>query len=199
MGLLNGRVNGGAFVSPGSDVPVSLDSLGGVISRAASQLAAIKANVYMASMQAAAALGTALTATMVTLALYNPLSSGKILNVLRVGLQVHSPPGGIGGYVLGMVSPPAVAPITNTAALTRRSDGTATAGVGLAFTAATLGAVPTVIGGLGAIAATGYVGATNFRWDGGVVALAPGSVITVQGLTTASTGIVDFVWEELSP
>ena len=160
--------------------------------------AAARGEVYMAAQQAAAALGTALTATMVTLALVNPVSSKKFLKVLWAGVSVHSPPGGIAGYVLGIVSPPAVDPITNTSADIRRSDGGSGDGEGLCYTAATLGAVPVVIDTLGAIAATGYVGESHFGKTYETLYLGPGSSVCIQGLTTASTGICAFRWREIT-
>lgn len=169
-----------------------------VFGEAADERAAYNGDCYIAANQAALALGTALTATMVTLALVNPLSSQKRVKVLRAGVSLGSAPAGAALYVLGMVGPPAVDPITNTLAPGfRRTNGSDGIGDAFAYTVATLGAVPEVIDTIGSIPVTGFVGATDFARTYQTLILQPGSSVTIQGLTTASTGICSFLWREM--
>ena len=158
-----------------------------------------RGNCYTASMQAAAALGTAFTATAVTITLYNPANSSKVLVLLRTQLciVVATTAGHVDYAVndtLNQAAPTATTPITVHNAQLGRSIGN----VGQAFSAATLPATPVGIGPIAGIVSTtpGGVHSIIDKVDG-AIQLYPNSMLTVQGITTNATGLVGFLWEEV--
>jgi hypothetical protein len=164
-----------------------------------------RGNVYHTSMQAGASLGTALTASAVTLTLYNPINSGKNLVLIAVSVAITTVPSvaGTAMYVLAAnVNPFAAAPTTTTAASIRNCLLGGANGIGLAYTVATLPAIPVAWRMLNpgqywasAIDAISPISFTD-TIDGSAV-LAPNSAVTVQGLGQASSGIVSIIWEEV--
>ena len=157
-------------------------------------------NVYWASMQAGAALGTALTATAVTMTLYNPQGSGVNASLLHTSLAITSAPVGSASYVYAVSNnPQAAAPATVTSAVGwGNALMSTTRGRVQAYTAATLPAAPVIARVLGSILATGSTATLNFNdYVDGALVLQPGTCVTIQGLTTASSGIVAMTWEEV--
>ena len=162
--------------------------------------AASRGNLYAASMQAGAALGTALTATAVTLTLYNPLGSGVLVSLLSCSVAVTTAPAGAASYVYAanVVTNTAVPSSTTSALISGMPLGNASVGKAACYTAATLPAAPRVIRVHSSILATGSTG-IMFAQDevAGAIVLGENSAVTLQGLTTASSGIVSFLWEEI--
>jgi hypothetical protein len=165
-----------------------------------------RGTVYHASMQAGAALGTALTATAVTLTLYNPLNSGVNLVLLEVGVNIttYLAAAGTSVYALaGNVLTTAAAPATTTAATVRSCLLGGSAGRGVAYTAATLPSVPVVLKTVGSLHLVGGtpVSESSFSlidYTDGKIVLQPNTAVTLQGIGTASSGIVHMIWEEVA-
>lgn len=165
-----------------------------------------RGSVYSASMQAGASLGTALTATGVTLTLYNPANSGYNICLLEVGVQVTTflTASGSTVYALaGNVITATAAPSATTAATVRCTYLGNAAGVGLAYTTATLPNTPILLRSIGTITYVSNAGGLSLggysfmdMTDGKVV-LAPNTCVTLQGIGIASSGIVHMVWEEV--
>lgn len=171
-----------------------------------------RGRVFHASMQAGAALGTALTTGAVTLTLYNPLASGVQLVLMEVALTVTTmlaAPGAPGAstaaYVLaGNVNPLAAAPSATTAATVRNCYLGSAAGVGLAYTAATLPATPIVIRPLFGVSYSEITAASITQFatqfidptDGKII-LAPNTAVTLQAIGAATSGIASMIWEEV--
>ena len=177
-----------------------LDHYGALVVQEAYAEAVSRGEVFTASMQAAAALGTALTATGVTLTLYNPVGSGVNLAILWVSLAITSPPAGAAAYVYAAsMSLNGAAPTSVTEATIRNALlGSGRGASGRAYTAATLGATaPVVIRSLASVLATGSVShAPALDRVNEEIMIAPGYAVTIQGLTTASNGIVSMGWRE---
>jgi hypothetical protein len=168
--------------------------------------------VFGASMQAGASLGTALTATAVTLTLYNPIGSKVNLAILEVALVLTTmlaapgaPAASTAVYVLAAnLNSLAAAPSAVTAATVRNELLGGVAGVGLAYTAATLPAAPVIIRPLFGVSyseitaasiaqlATQFIDPTDAK-----VILAPNTAITLQAVGAATSGIVSMMWEEV--
>jgi hypothetical protein len=167
-----------------------------------------RGNVYSASMQAASSLGLALTATAVTLTLYNPIQSGYLLSLIFVSVSVQFTVVAGAPYVIaGNVNPYAAPPTVTTAANVINSLLGGKKGVGIAYTAATLPAVPIIIKhitagawtpGAGGTQSTGWPCQTEYT-DGSII-LQPNTAITIQGIgNSANTnGIVSMCWEEIA-
>ena len=160
---------------------------------------------YHASMQAGASLGTALTATAVTLTLYNPANSGVLLALLHANVAITTVPGGAGTAVYALavnVNPLAAAPATNTPATVRNCLLGSAAGVGISYTATTLPAVPVIArvmpGGIyWATAAAAAAPMVAEDWVDGSIVLAPNTALTIQGIGVATSGIASLMWEEI--
>jgi len=164
-------------------------------------------NCYYAT-SVAAALGTALTATAVTLTIYNPVGSTVYLSLLNVTVALTTPPAAAatGALVLAAnVNILAAAPsaVTLAANFGNALLGNAVQGQAKAYTAATLPAAPISVRSIGgwafvgtAASSTGYT--INDPTDG-LVMLAPNTAVTVQGILSASTwtGTVTMLWEEV--
>lgn len=164
-----------------------------------------RGNVYHASMQAGAALGTALTSTAVTLTLYNPLNSGVNLALIEVGVNIttYLAAAGITVYALaGNVLTTAAAPSSTTAATVRNCLLGGSAGRGVAYTAATLPSTPVVLKTMGTLHLVGATPVSESSFSlldctDGKIVLAPNTAVTLQGIGTASQGIVHMIWEEI--
>lgn len=168
--------------------------------------------VYGAAMQAGASLGTALTATAVTLTLYNPSGSKVNLVLLETSLVITTmlaaPGAGAAStavYVLaGNVSPGAVIPTGLTPGTVRNQLLGGPVGTGLIYTAATLPAAPVVIRPLFGVSYSEITAAsiaqlsTQFvdQTDGKVV-LTPNTAVTIQAIGAATSGIAGLLWEEV--
>ena len=165
--------------------------------------AVTREQAFMASMQAGAALGTALTATAVTLTLYNPATSGVRVILLDVQVGITTVPGvGSTAFVLAVnndltAAVPAV--VTETTIRSCLLGGTKTSKI-KAYTAATLPAVPAI----GRVISSTYfaTAAAAAQFDikdkiGGAICLQPNTCVTVQGVGIASSGIVSLMWEEV--
>jgi hypothetical protein len=165
-----------------------------------------RGQIFMASMQAGASLGTALTATAVTVTLYNPLGSGINVALLQCAVALTVPPtvtvATANLYVYaGNVNTAAAIPSTVTA-LTIQS-GLLGGGVGQAkaYSAATLPATPVVVRifpfgqsnqtavGDGPTAAVDYVD--------GALCLQQNTAVTLQSIGAANSGIVSMTWAEI--
>ena len=177
-----------------------------------------RGQLYSAAMQASAALGTALTATAVTLSLYNPLGSGIRVPLLQCTVN-------LGGAVqqtttqtsqayayAANVGPLVTAPASNTAAIivpgVLTNNGSIAAGTGggiaRAYTATTLPAVPIIvrwhpISIQQAVTTAGASAVSGIDYVDGALVLGEGTIVTLQGIgtTTVNNGIVSFVWAEI--
>jgi hypothetical protein len=159
-----------------------------------------RGTVFHASMQAASALGAALTATAVTLTLYNPSGSGVLLVPLRVRVGISTIPAANAIIALvGNVNPLAAAPTATTAAVIRCNKLNQIPGRGQAFTAATLPAVPVVLCPLGTVlAGTATATMPNGSEElAGEFELPENTAVTIQAIGSAVSGIVSLSWEEI--
>lgn len=160
-----------------------------------------RGNCYVAAMQAAAALGTGLTATAVTLTLYNPSSSPVHLVLLQTTLIV--PVATTAGFVTYGVNDDASAAIpTGLTPITTRNAklGSNKSSIGKVYSAATLPATPVAVRHLAGIISTtpGGVHTIVDNVDGGLQ-LMPNTAVTIQGVTTNATGAISVLWEEVTP
>lgn len=158
-----------------------------------------------ATAAAGVAPGTAIgTTTPYTLA--NPAGSGKNLVVLRVTMGYVSGTLGAGLVVYAANINPVAAAVTGTAiTVTNLLLGSRQAGVGLAFTTATVPANPTILRPfciLDAALATSVVGARQIVEDvDGEFVIAPGCALSLQGIAAAGTSplvMFGMTWEEVS-
>jgi hypothetical protein len=154
---------------------------------------ASRGKVYWACNQSVVTFGTALTATGVTFHLWNPPGSGMNLEILQTTLTVLT--GGTGGHIVYA---------WNTPTLTAVSAGTALAvnnlngspGIGLAKSATTLPAAPIAIRTLAGVITAAN---TNNIVDDveGAIVVAPGAVLSIQGITVVGTGLIGMAWAEV--
>ena len=152
---------------------------------------------YHAAIQASAALGTALTASAATLTLYNPVGSGVLLSVLHVSAAILTAPAGGAALVYAVNTNPTAAPPTGTTAATVRSNrlGPST-GKGVAYTVATLPAVPTIARILSNLSTN--VSAQQILDDvNGLLLLPENTALTIQNVGAAASGLVAISWEEV--
>lgn len=165
--------------------------------------------IFTTARQAGTALGTALTATAVTITLYNPSGSGHNLAILHTAValtatQTTTATGTVIVYAAN-VDPAAAIPVTTTPLTVYPALlGAGFSSVARAYSAATLPAAPVVVRvhpfGLNSFttnAASGGTAATDYV--DGALCLAPGTAVTLQELatTTTSTGIMSITWCEI--
>jgi len=206
--LMRGFVGPSNPAADGSPVPVRLGRNGELIignghGKYHEQVA--RGKCYHAAMQAGASLGTALTATAVTLTLYNPANSGVLLSLIHANVAITTVPGGAGTAIYALAinaNPLAAAPTAATPAVVRNCLLGSAAGVGLAYTAATLPAAPVIArvipGGIyWATAAAAAAPMVAEDWVDGSIVLAPNTAVTIQGIGVASSGIASMMWEEI--
>lgn len=160
-----------------------------------------RGNVFMCAQQAAAALGTGLTATAVTLTLYNPSTSPVHLVMMQTTLVV--PVATTAGFVTYAVNDDASAaiPATVTALTVRNAKlGSNKTGYAKVYSAATLPAAPVAVRHIAGIISTtpGGVHTIVDNVDG-AIQLMPNTAVTIQGITTNATGVISLLWEEVSP
>lgn len=169
--------------------------------------------LYVASMQAGAALGVALTATAVTLTLANPATSTVNLSLLQTAVsmtasQTTTATGESIVYAFDPTFPTSITyakirPVllgTSIPAATLNGAGSQ----GIAATAATLAATPIVVRvhpfnyNCFTTNAAGAAGGWLDEVDGALV-LGPGTSVTLQGLatTTGINGILSMMWAEI--
>ena len=206
--LMRGVVGPSVASGDGSPVPVRLGRNGELIignghGKYYEQVA--RGKCYHASMQAGASMGTALTATAVTLTLYNPVNSGMLLSLIHANVAITTVPGGAGNAIYALAinaNPLAAVPATNTPAVVRNCLLGAAAGVGIAYTATTLPAAPVIArvlpGGIyWATAAAASAPMVAEDWVDGSIVLAPNTCVTIQGIGVATSGIASLMWEEI--
>lgn len=152
-----------------------------------------RGKVFWACNQSVITFGTALTGTGVTFHLWNPPGSAVNLEILQTRITVLT--GGTGGHIVYAWNAPS---------LTAVSAGTAlgvnnlfgVAGIGLAKSATTLPAAPVAIATLASVVtAAGIFQITDYV-DGAIV-VAPGAILSVQGITVVGTGLVSMAWAEV--
>ena len=163
--------------------------------------AASRGKVFHACNGAAITFGTALTATGVTFHLCNPIGSPVNLVVIHCGLTIITAT--TSGSIVYAANPVSATAVTAGTALTVLNGLlSGSAGYGLAKSATTLPAAPVAIRAL----ATGFfVGTTPAMAAGaaildvvdGAIVVAPGSQLSVQGITVVGTGLVSMAWEEV--
>ena len=206
--LVQGVAGPSALSADGSRLSLRMGKTGEAIvgqAHARYYEAVLRGRVYSAAMQAGGSMGTALTATAVTLTLYNPVGSGVNLVLLSASVAMTTVPSGAGtsNYALaGNVNTLAAVPATNTAATVRNNLLGGVAGVGIAYTATTLPAVPVILrvipGGIywATAAAAAAPMAMRDEVDGALI-LVPNTAVTIQGIGAASSGIAGMTWEEV--
>jgi hypothetical protein len=200
MALAEGRV-GPQAASDGVNQAMRLDRNGAqVVAFTGGRFAedVIRGNVYHASLQAGAPLGTALNAAVSTLALYNPAGSGVNLVVMSATLAITTAPAGAAAVVYALFADPTAAkPSATTPAVVRCNKLGPTTGKGQAFTAATFPAAPVVWGVLTNLSAT--IGATSQPRDelAGLLVLPENTAVTIQNIGLACSGIVSLTWAEV--
>lgn len=168
--------------------------------------AVTRGKVFGASMQAGASLGTVLTASAVTMTLYNPSGSGVRLILLNVKVAITTILGGAGtaAYVLAAnLDPTAAVPATVTEAVTPRNlllGDSAVPVAGKIYTIATLPAAPIIVRVLGSLyyATAAAVAPVSVEDNvNGAIVLPENTAITVQGIGQTSSGIISLMWEEV--
>lgn len=153
--------------------------------------------VYHAAMQAGGVLGTALTASAVTLTLYNPAGSGVNLVLRHASIGLTAAPAGNCVLVYAIsANPLAAVPTATTAAVVRCNKLGPSAGKGVAYTAATLPAAPVIARVLANVSVNiNAISGVSDEIDGALV-LPENTAVTIQGIGSAVTGIVTFSWQE---
>jgi hypothetical protein len=199
---------GQAIVQDGGDSDIRLTRYAGAAtcdSNARYWDAVTRGNVFVAELQAAATFGTALTATAVTLTLFNPAGSGKNL-VLIEGSASLVTITAAGQVVYAVNDTPGQAAPTVTTALANFPKnaliGGGSSSVASVFTAATLPAAPRayrVLFSVAATAATGLSPVMLIDPIDGKLTLMPGMMVTLQGITIAGSGLLGLMWEEVLP
>ena len=162
-----------------------------------------RGNVFLASNSAVQALsGNSTTAT--GLILTNPAGSGRNLAILEIQVAVASLPAGQSSLILTGSNVTTATTVVHTTPLTVRNAflGSApTSGVGLVDSAATIPAA-NIFRVLGTGTAATVAASTAFPpfvkdETSGILMLAPGTVISLQALTTALSVVASIIWEEL--
>ena len=168
--------------------------------------------LFCASMQAAANFGTALTATAVTITLYNPSSSGVDLVLLATDFQM----GSVGQTTTtnapivvyaANLDTSAAAPATNTAITVRNAFLGGSAGTGVVYSATTLPSAPIIVRvhPWAHVCQTGGTVVQSSQANGydnvdGAIVLRPNTAVTLQGIatTTQIAGIASMLWAEIT-
>ena len=213
MAFAEGRV-GAITVSDGSPREVRLDRFCALVTQDAAgkyyELSK-QGRIFCGAMAAGASLGTALTATAVTLTLYNPSTSGVNVSLLQCSIclttEVVNAEVGVIVYACNVV-PSAAIPTTTTLLAAANWGptllGSAAAPLAQLFTAATLPATPVIrrvfplAHNQVATTATALSGLANVDYVDGALCLAPNTAVTIQQIkTTADSGIVGYVWAEI--
>ena len=154
-----------------------------------------RGELYCAANQAEVTYGTALTATMVTYCLYNPVGSPVDLVLYEVGWATRTS-STAGHLVLAAnVNNAAAVPATNTELTVRNSKLDGSAGYAKVYSATTLPAVPVAILALASMGVT-VTGEQSSRDLKGAVVLGPNTAVSVQGITVVGTGIISMMWRE---
>ena len=159
--------------------------------------------VWQATLQAGTALGTALTATAVTMTLYNPVGSTVRLILMQVRVAITGVQGaGEDTYVLAAnLDPTAAVPATVTPVTPRNCLlGETALPSGLVYSAATLPAVPEAVRVVGSsyfATAVAMNEIAHFDDVDGAIVLAPNTAVTLQNIGIGATGIVSMMWEEV--
>ena len=164
-----------------------------------------RGNEFFASTQAAIATSV-LSATATGFILTNPYGSNKNLVILSAQVGVASLPAGAASLVwCGSALASSAPTTTHTTPLTVRSGmiGYGSVGVGLADSSATLAVTPVVFRAIGGGTAATVAGSTDFTTYiddlvQGLLVLTPGTVISIQSLTTAVSIVASVFWLELS-
>lgn len=164
-------------------------------------------HIYVASMQAGANLGTALTATAITFTLFNPPGSGMDIALLECAAVITTEPAVAAGAKAVLVyaanEDPEQALPTATTKLTVRPAmlGGQRRGRAVAFSAATLPGTPIIVRvhplSLNNQSAVGGVQLAAVDKVDGAISLSPNSMVTVQGIATQAQGIISMVWAEI--
>lgn len=176
-----------------------------------------RGQMFTASMQAAASLGTALTASAVTLTLWNPIGSTVNLAILQTAVNVTAITSAANAasivYAASLGLSTGLAPTATTPAKvastflggTNANIGGATP-VGQCYTAATLGATapiavrnfPLVINQSIANATPTSMNTAAIDYVDGALIVGPGTAVTIQSIATvAPSGIISWVWAEI--
>jgi hypothetical protein len=151
-----------------------------------------RGKVFWASSQAVVTFGAALTATGVTFHLANPVGSSVNLEILQTRITVLTVTAA-GGIVYAW-NAPSLTNVTAGTALTVNSLNGAP-GIAQAKAATTLPAVPVAIAALAsAVTAAGIFQITDYV-DGAIV-VAPGAVLSIQGITYTGTSLLSMYWAE---
>lgn len=165
------------------------------------QDAVLRGNCYCAGNAAAITFGTALTATGVTAHLTNPAGSGVYGVLWRTGVTVITvTTAGSIVYAYNPLGGVVTAVIHGTPGVVQNCKlGLSGVGGKLQFdVAATLPAAPTFLRTLayGVSTAPTNAGQIVDNVDGSII-ITPGTALSVQGITIAGTGLIDFTWEEV--
>lgn len=163
--------------------------------------------LFMASMQAGASLGTALTATAVTFTLYNPPGSGVYVSLLQCGVTITTEATvAVGAKAVlvyaANVNPAAAVPASVTELVVRPGLlGGPSSNMARAYSAATLPAIPVVVRthptAFNNQTAVGDSPLSQMDHVNGSICLMPNAAVTIQGIATASSGIISMVWGEI--
>lgn len=203
--LAEGRV-GQSNIADGSVVELRLTRTGGAaVANAHARYwdAVVRGNVFLAAQQSASALGTALTATAVTLTLWNPPGSGRNLVLMRttLAIPVATTAGQVVYAVNGTVGQAAPTATTDLASGIQNAlvGGAGASPVARVFSAATLPAAPVARRVLAGIISVTPGGVHTIVDDvDGEIIIAPNGIVTIQGITTNATGQIGLSWEEVS-
>lgn len=158
--------------------------------------AASRGKVFHACNQGAITFGTGLTATAVTFTLSNTLGSGVNLVVLHCGVTfITSTTAGSLVYAAN-VSPSAAAVVHGTPLTVYNAKLDGGPGLGLADAAATLPAAPVAVRTLASGFTTNANTSVHDYVDGAII-VAPGTALSIQGITIVGTGLIGMTWTEV--
>lgn len=154
--------------------------------------------VFMSGGAAAGTTIPASNATAATFTLYNPIGSGKVLELIKLNVSILNATTVVSGISLGLISGLLVAPTSVTAIPVVSANGLAVASpAGQLWSAATLAAAATRFFTLFSVSATsGAFPNFNYDFDGSLL-LQPGSLVHVVGTAAqSSASLQSIVWAE---
>lgn len=160
---------------------------------------AFRGRLFTAANQAAVTCGAGLSATMVTLALNNPVGSGVYLELIDAAWGFTTAAAAATTVYLAATVQSATANSAVTLVTVKNALWTgiaATGNVGIASSAATLPAAPLIARVLGS-AGTSGLGPVLLKDDiGGALILMPGTTVSIQA-SAAAIGLGAFTWAEV--
>ncbi len=159
--------------------------------------AMLRGRVFSACNQAAIAPTTTLTATALHFTLYNPAGSNTNLVILQSTLSIVTCTTAGSIVYAANVNPTAAAPATNTELVVRNNLLGFGSGVAKVYSVTTLPAAPVAVRTQSFCVITTVPTHQHIDYLDGVLGVAPGCCLSIQGITFAGTVLSSMTWEEV--